>query len=337
MAATAACVLTLTATGCDSVIYDSQDNCAYYVRFRYDYNMKFADAFHSEVKQVMLYVFDSQGKYVKTLTEPIEEIIARGNMMEITDEELQPGNYRFLAWAACNNGFRHFKVGEGTDIDDFRCRLERNETAAPAERDADCGRLYHGLTDNVSLSETYGDIIDMDLTKDTNVIHVALQQMSGEPMNPEEFEFRIVDTNGWMAHDNSLLPDNPIHYKPWSVKSAQVGDADFGRADAAITTVSGMVADLTVSRLIPEHRQSARLIITDTRDGEEVVNLPLIDVLLLVRGNYTNPVDDQPVSDREFLDREDDYELIFFLEDRRWAGASIYINSWHVVLQNAGV
>ena len=43
---------------CDGLIYDGEGDCSvsYRVKFRYDYNMKFADAFAHEVDVVTLYL-----------------------------------------------------------------------------------------------------------------------------------------------------------------------------------------------------------------------------------------------------------------------------------------
>lgn len=47
-----------TTVSCDGLIYDGEGDCAvtYRVKFRYDMNMKFADAFSHEVSRVTLYV-----------------------------------------------------------------------------------------------------------------------------------------------------------------------------------------------------------------------------------------------------------------------------------------
>ncbi|MDE6559736.1 MAG: FimB/Mfa2 family fimbrial subunit, partial [Muribaculaceae bacterium] len=47
----------------------------------------------------------------------------------------------------------------------------------------------------------------------------------------------------------------------------------------------------------------AKLSITRTTDGEEIVNIPLVDYLLLVRNYYGN------MPDQEYLDRQDDYSI----------------------------
>ena len=48
---------------CDNAIYDDEGDCSvtYRVAFRYDRNMKWADAFAREVKSIHLYAFDKGG------------------------------------------------------------------------------------------------------------------------------------------------------------------------------------------------------------------------------------------------------------------------------------
>lgn len=62
--ATIACASMLYA--CDGLIYDGEGDCSvnYRVKFRYDYNMKFADAFAHEVNVVTLYLLDAEGRVV---------------------------------------------------------------------------------------------------------------------------------------------------------------------------------------------------------------------------------------------------------------------------------
>ena len=69
----AAIVCALTLLGCDSVIYDGEGDCSvnYRVKFRYDMNLKFADAFASEVESVTLYLLDSDGRVAWQRTEPV--------------------------------------------------------------------------------------------------------------------------------------------------------------------------------------------------------------------------------------------------------------------------
>ena len=61
----------LALVACDGMIYDDEGDCSvnYRVKFRYDRNMKFADAFAHEVESVTLYLLDKQGNVIWQKTE----------------------------------------------------------------------------------------------------------------------------------------------------------------------------------------------------------------------------------------------------------------------------
>ena len=50
--------------------------------------------------------------------------------------------------------------------------------------------------------------------------------------------------------------------------------------------------------------------------------------MLLVKGKYNRAMTNQ-----EYLDRQDEYSFIFFLDaNNNWLSSHIFINSWRVVL-----
>ena len=70
---------------------------------------------------------------------------------------------------------------------------------------------------------------------------------------------------------------------------------------------------------------------TDTEPRQRVLSIPLVDVALLVKGQATS----KRLTDQQYLDYQDDYNFIFFLDEGyRWTDATVYINSWHHVIQN---
>ena len=75
---------------CDGLIYDGEGDCSvnYRVKFRYDYNMKFADAFAHEVSVVTLYLLDANGRVVWQRTEQGEALAADGYAMTV---DVEPG------------------------------------------------------------------------------------------------------------------------------------------------------------------------------------------------------------------------------------------------------
>ena len=73
-----------------------------------------------------------------------------------------------------------------------------------------------------------------------------------------------------------------------------------------------------------------RLTVTNNETDETVLSIPLIDYALLVKGYYN-----RNMSDQEYLDRQDVYDMVFFLDkDGSWMNSYIYINSWKVVFQD---
>jgi hypothetical protein len=70
--------------------------------------------------------------------------------------------------------------------------------------------------------------------------------------------------------------------------------------------------------------------VVNTETGETIINIPLLDYIQLVKG-YEN----RDMSMQEYLDRQDEYNMVFFIDERdNWMQAYIYINSWKVVLQS---
>lgn len=330
----------LTLSSCDNIIFDKEVDCdvVYRLKFRYDMNMKFADAFHHEVKSVSLYAFDQEGKLVWQTTDAGEHLSQEGYSITLP---LPPGQYSLMAWCGLDNG-ESFTV-PGISEDDLReglhCRLNRvyHDEDGAISKD-DLHPLFHGVLD-VDLPEqdrageyTYV----MRLTKDTNVFRIVLQHLSGKDINADDFTFKIEDENGWLNHDNSLREDEPLTYHAWDKYSGSAGvdindPTNPDPESRAITSVKVAVAEITTSRLMMSdgiNKAKPMLVIRKAEDGDLVARIPVIDYALLVKGNYNRPMEDQ-----EYLDRQDEYNMTFFLDDSsHWLATTIIINSWRVVL-----
>ena len=69
-----------------------------------------------------------------------------------------------------------------------------------------------------------------------------------------------------------------------------------------------------------------RLTITRNSDGAQVLSIPLNEYLLLLKSDHFDKMGDQ-----EFLDRESNWSLIFFLDDNHtWIRTHIVVNDWIV-------
>ena len=326
-----ACMLALHA--CNSVIYDDEGDCSvnYRVRFRYDYNMKYADAFAHEVNTVTLYLLDKSGSVVWQRTEQGEALASGEYAMTV---DVPPGQYDLLAWGGtADKG--SFTIPQATAGTELTCTLNRQhdaEGAAFVTEDLD--RLFHGWLPEQTFGDTEGTYTyTVPLVKNTNNVRVVLQHLSGEPVDKDKFSFTICDDNGSMDWDNTLLPDEPVTYYAWHTDSGEAGMDTQARSvnDAARSVFSAAIAEWTVPRLVKG--QETRLTVSNKETWSPVFSIPLIDYALLVKGFYNRDMDDQ-----EYLDRQDEYDMVFFLDERdRWIDSYIYINSWKIVLQNTGL
>ena len=315
----------------DSVIYDDEGDCSvnYRIRFKYDRNMKFADAFRNEVKSVALYVFDESGVLVSQTIEDGATLADENYSMPV---DLKPGNYELLAWCGVGNGesftVPQAVVGETTK-EEVTCRMNRNSVNGVGVVDKDLAPLFHGSM-KVTLTDEVGTHYEtMSLTKNTNVVRVVLQQLSGNDINPELFSFEIQDYNGFMAYDNSLLSDALMVYKPWSIESGSADvDADVYNGKTRATSVGVAVAEMTTGRLMADNRPI--LVVRNLEEDKVVLSVPIVDYALLVKGNYN-----RDMSDQEYLDRQDEYSMTFFLDESGdWVSSTIIVNSWRVVFNN---
>lgn len=316
---------------CDSLIYDGEGDCSvnFRVNFRYDYNMKFADAFAHEVNVVTLYLLDTDGRVVWQRTEQGEALAADGYAITV---DVVPGEYDLLAWCGTTDK-GSFSIPETTVGEELTCTLGRQRDAEnKAFVTEDLDYLFHGWLPDQAFGETEGTYTyTVPLVKNTNNVRVVLQHLSGEAMDKDKFIFTITDTNGSMNWDNTLLPDEPVTFYAWHTDAGEAGmDTQSEETQTASRAAfSAAIAELTVPRLVKG--QETRLAVTNKETGRTVFSIPLIDYALLVKGFYNRDMDDQ-----EYLDRQDVHDMVFFLdEDGRWLDAYIYINSWKVMLQNS--
>ena len=147
-------------------LYEDEGDCSVYyrLRFRYDMNLKWADAFASEVSSVHLYAFDQSGVLVWQQEEQIDPSTAEDYSMLLN---LSSGDYRLLAWCGLrNDGERgeSFSVPEAlvgeTRIEQLQCALNRRYDESGAYSKERLYRLFHGTLDVSLPSDENGGSYD---------------------------------------------------------------------------------------------------------------------------------------------------------------------------------
>lgn len=318
----------MSITSCSSFIYDDEGDCRvrYTVKFKYDYNMKFADAFKPEVDEVTLYLIDSEGNIVWQKSESGSILKEDGYAMTV---DVAPGTYSMIAW--CNSEApTTFASGYDGTREGLHTRFHtdvREDNSLHISNELD--RLFHGyVEDAVFPNAPEGDFEYLiPLTKDTNHFVITLQQLSGEAIDSDAVEFEITDDNTHLCWDNSPLPHNAATYHQWYKTGV---DVDLGTgangSRAANNHFAGVVAELTTSRLMAD--SGAYLKVYRTDNGETIASIRLIDAILLVMG-YENS---HKLTPQQYLDYKDEYNMTFFLdENHRWIDGMLQIESWRVV------
>ena len=157
-----------------NVLTEEDQDCALYVRFKYDMNMNFADAFQNAVNSVTLYAF-KDGVLAYQRTEEGELLKQNGYRMRIDEIPYREKHkYDYITWAGepDNESFTIpvLTVGKSTKEDLF-CQLNR---AGNGVVSTDLEDLFHGMTNGQdysrSASSAAGDEVVIPLTKNTNKI-----------------------------------------------------------------------------------------------------------------------------------------------------------------------
>lgn len=333
----AAVFMGLLVAGCDSQIYDDLEPCrtGYHLKFRYDYNMKYADAFPAEVSSVHVWAFDRSGKLVWQHKESGEALASEGYRVDVP---LAVGKYDFVTWCGLSDDQPFSVDTENPDVmSDLGMTLSVTGAESDTTRADETGKvsnvpfsgLYHDIKKGVEINSNpdveSDNEIGLSLTKDTNYFKILLQNLDGATLKQDDFSFTITGGNTRLEHDNAPGEGETFDYRPWSLTSAEATLEGSKPSEGTITSVSSVLAELHTSRLMANG--SNRLVVRRNSDGKAIIDIPLVDYLLLVKGNY------REMSDQEYLDRQDEHALTFFIDkESNWYRAiGIYVNAWHVV------
>lgn len=320
----AALLMAAGAISCNT-IYDDQSECPRGVslRFVYDYNMEYVNSFHKKVHCVNVYVFDENGKYVDNWMETGDVLKDENWRMQ---KEIGEGKYTLLAYGGLcckDSSFKPLQLqsraNDQSEISGVVVSLLHRDWIS----DQSLHPLFYGIAE---LEVGKDDYVEKTiyLKKDTNNIRFALQQMNGEAITADEFDVTIVDDNTVLDWQNEPMPTGLVTYKPWAKGETVIGSGEDGE-----TPVTAAYYELSTSRLTTS--TSPRLIVYNKEKGENIINIPLNTYLLFLKSElYAN------MPAQEFLDRESEWSLVFFLDsNNRWYNTRIIVNDWVVRINNS--
>ncbi|KAA3941876.1 FimB/Mfa2 family fimbrial subunit [Bacteroides ovatus] len=301
------CLLLLLVLFSCTSIDETLPECRLYVRFRYDYNMEFSDAFASQVNRVDVFVFDKDGTFVIKKSEQGETLGGSYRM----PVPLPAGEYRIAAWAGMSDDFEMPEPVAGkTTLEELTVRMKREESLVHNKA---LNPLWYGGVQAVSFTGRQEQTETVSLIKDTNKFRFILQKSGpGEELDINDCLFEIRADNGYYDWNNDLLDDDMISYRPYYLE--KVEDV-------------GIVVEMNTMRLL-EHKK-VYLTLTRKSDGKELMRIDLIPYLLLTKMEGHN------IPAQEYLDRQSEYAIVFFYNPEllNFLSTKIVINGWTIWLK----
>ena len=302
------CLLLLLVLFSCTSIDETLPECRLYVRFRYDYNMEFSDAFASQVNRVDVFVFDKDGTFVMKKSEQGETLGGGSYRMPLP---LPAGEYRIAAWAGMSDDFEMPEPVAGkTTLEDLTVRMKREESLVHNKA---LNPLWYGGVQAVSFTGRQEQTETVSLIKDTKKFRFILQKSGpGEELDINDCLFEIRADNGYYDWNNDLLDDDMISYQPYHLE--KVEDV-------------GIVAEMNTMRLL-EHKK-VYLTLTRKSDSKELMKVDLIPYLLLTKMEGHN------IPAQEYLDRQSEYAIVFFYNPEllNFLSTKIVINGWTIWLK----
>ena len=292
------------------------------LRFVYDYNMEFANAFPSQVDCLTVFFYDAEGNYVAKETNMNASDLSDENWRMTVD--LQPGSYNVIAYGGmeCQESSFSFTADPETiSMDRIEVELKPSCLTQPVR--TELHPLFYGRAEvEVEQSDLDYREYTVYMMKDTNNLRIMLQQTNGEAIDEADFDFKVVDDNTLMAWNNDVIPTTTVEYCPWVRGNATPGELP---GEGGVASVA--FAELSFPRLVTTN--SPRLVVTRKADGQTVIDIPLNNYLLLMKSEAYASMPAQ-----EFLDRESRWRMLFFLQGGRWLDTVIEINDWTVRINN---
>lgn len=302
------CLLLLLVLFSCTSIDETLPECRLYVRFRYDYNMEFSDAFASQVNRVDVFVFDKDGTFVMKKSEQGETLGGGSYRMPLP---LPVGEYRIAAWAGMSDDFEMPEPVAGkTTLEELTVRMKREESLVHNKA---LNPLWYGGVQAVSFTGRQEQTETVSLIKDTNKFRFILQKSGpGEELDINDCLFEVRADNGYYDWNNDLLDDDMISYRPYYLE--KVEDV-------------GIVVEMNTMRLL-EHKK-VYLTLTRKSDGMELMKIDLIPYLLLTKMEGHN------IPAQEYLDRQSEYAIVFFYNPEllNFLSTKIVINGWTIWLK----
>lgn len=307
----------LTVTSC-SWLKDDNDDCPYgfWLQLRYTYNMLDVDAAPKFLTDAYVYVYDTDGNFVKRILATKEQL--KANNQRVRVDELPEGDYQFVVWSGIGDNL-YAVSGDTKILDDFRLAV----AGAPKSIDKELPGLYYGYRAAVHYTDTY-TVHEVDMMKNTNQLACLVVSMDNEEIpDPTDYTMEIVSANGTMNGFNRLVSDDLITYMPFTQGAATFDDEDYGK-------LNGIKFNISTLRLMSD--RDSRIILRKKSTKETIFNISFPQLIGEIGSLYTNL--GRQLTVQEYLDRQDFYTIVFLLSSDFKQLMQLRVNSWRLRASN---
>ena len=226
----------------------------------------------------------------------------------------------------------------------------------PSDRTVSPYYVHPSSGDRAKVEAGKATYATVSLIRDTKHLTIGLHQVDADKrkdLTADKFEVSIVDANCCVDHANTVNTHHNLLYTPYaswtvrldndgttSVETVHKGDLGaYGtgngtRADEEDTVVERQAHyNMMFNRLMlndDTETSAATLQIKNKETGTVVADINLPHYLSMGRDAYAL----SNYSHQEYLDREYDYHLDFFLQGNHWIAIEIHVLSWSKRVQN---
>ncbi len=343
-----------------SCIKDDMDDCPSQVslKFDYTYNVKDADAFSAEVKNLNVYVFDKNGKFYDTYVESASKFNT-GHTMQINDLPSE-GKYTFVCLAR-NKQYDNTRADEDemefsftqltpgvSTIADLQEEMGKKDSQEELINNKNFTSLYTART-TVDYKEGKVNQGELSLMKCTKTYRIVLMPYDNNQSDftLDNFDVRIAGSAALLDCDGDKVENKLITYLPYSEKTVTNTSGETEIEGEAVD--KALVYDLASSRMFERTNDAVssrngseyndkRIIITDKRNGKVLFDHSL-PWFLAMCGEKTAAGDEQ-WGDQEYLDRQDHYVLTFYVPkvgNEYYIQTRVKVNGWVLNLINTDI
>ena len=342
-------------------INDNMDDCPSQVslKFDYTYNVKEADAFSAEVKNLNVYVFDKNGKYYDTYVESASKFES-GHTMNINNLPTE-GKYTFVCLARNTEfvntrtdddemefSFTQLTPGVST-MDDLQEEMGKKNSQEELINNKNFTALYTAKT-SVDYKEGKSTQGELSLMKCTKTYRIVLMPYGNaqDDFTLDNFDVRIAGSAALLDCNGDKVENKSITYLPYSSKTVTNSSGETEIEGEAVD--KALVYDLASSRMFERDDDTIssrsgseyndkRIIITDKRNGKVLFDHSL-PWFLAMCGEHTQSDQASAWGDQEYLDRQDHYVLTFYVPkvgNEYHIMARVKVNGWVLNLINTDI